>query len=97
MCFKKKIYVLFHYLNFYISDAAETVEIMDAPTIGLTLYSDLSKGLGKTLMFLFRLAWFSKIRLPAYLTFIFLAADIRLSIEIVVGEQQIQDVPEEEI
>lgn len=45
------------------------------------------KWLEKTLLFFFRLAWLSRIRLPAYLTFLLLAADLRLSVEIMVGDE----------
>jgi len=41
-----------------------------------------SKTLTDTLSFLFRLAWSLRIKIPAVLTFLFLACDVRLSIEI---------------
>lgn len=50
-------------------------------------FSDFYQGLSETLIFLFDFAWKSRIRLPAYLTLIFLAADIRLSVEIVIDGQ----------
>ncbi|KAK3751045.1 hypothetical protein RRG08_044623 [Elysia crispata] len=59
-------------------------------TIGES-FSDFYKGLSRTLIFFFEFAWMSRIRLPAYLTLIFLAADIRLSVEIVIDGQRALD------
>jgi hypothetical protein len=69
---------------------------MEETSSSVILYSDLTKYVSKTLSFLFRLAWLSRIRLPAYLTLIFLASDIRLSVEIVIGEIEGADVADDE-
>jgi len=46
------------------------------------LYSDLTRDLGRVLMFFFRFAWQVKMRLPTLLTVAFLAFDIRVRVEI---------------
>jgi len=58
----------------------------------LEFYPEFSRGLTKTLSFLFQLAWDSRVRLPAYLCFLFLVSDVRLSVEIQVGEQFAPDL-----
>ena len=45
-------------------------------------YSEFSTSLSRTLMFFFQLAWRLKFRLPSLITAIFLAFDIRVSVEI---------------
>ena len=47
-----------------------------------TFYTDLSRVLGRVLVFFFHFAWRVKVRLPALLTVAFLAFDIRVRVEI---------------
>lgn len=92
LCITLKICELNFYTNFFRCCRKE----MEDTSSAVTLYSDFSKCLSKTLTFLFRLAWLSRIRLPAYLTLIFLATDIRLSVEIVIGDHGVLDLDDDE-
>lgn len=65
-------------------------ETVNAGPLGF--YREFSQSLTKTLSFLFNLAWLSRVRLPAYLCFLFLASDVRLSVEIRVGEHVAPDL-----
>ena len=65
-----------------LSQSLQTDNSLDT----VTIYPDFSEKLSKTLCFFFRLAWMSRFRLPAYLTILFLAADVRLSVEINMNE-----------
>jgi len=47
-----------------------------------------------TLMFLFDLAWKSRVRLPAYLTILFIIFDYRLSIEIRFADNEDEQLEE---
>lgn len=60
-------------------------------------YADFTKTLSKTLIFLFRLAWSSRVSLPTYLTMLSLVGNVRLSIEIRFGEPEVDDFGDEEV
>lgn len=61
-----------------MSDLTTVPDLVSAPF----LYTDLTRDLGRALMFFFRFAWQVKMRLPALLTVAFLAFDIRVRVEI---------------
>ena len=66
------------------------------PIEAITDAATISKTLNETLRFLFRLAWSLRIKFPAALTFLFLACDVRLSIEIRVEAEDVDLIDDEQ-
>ena len=75
------------------SQSLQSVKALDT----VATYPEFSDKLSETLCFFFNLAWISRFRLPAYLTILFLAADVRLSVEIRIDENVGPDLDEADI